>query len=1140
MRTKNAVALLLGLALLPLAAQLTSHLSAQPAPARLARPQGPCDIYEAAKAPCAAAHSTTRALYASYGGPLYQVLRKSDGRTLNINVVPASATDAGGYANAAAQDAFCANTTCWISLIYDQSPKKNHLYQAPRGAFLGQGMGGYNNVPLADAAPVTLNGHKVYGVYIVPGMGMRLNDAKGTAVDDQAQGQYWVIDGQHYNSGCCFNYGNAELHSRDDGNGTMESTHFGNSTSWFHGQPPGPWIMSDQENNLVGCVNPGSASKLCTNLPSISWRFVTAMIKGKPGTWASMGGDAQRGDVNVLFEGGRVDVTYDPMRKQGAILLGNGGDNSIASQGTFYEGAMTAATTYPSHETDKLVGANVVAARYDVPMLTVAPAASIAMPTGLQTFQPGSVQETAVRFTNTSGAAITNLRLSLTVPPGWSVAAASGATVASIAPGATVSATFRVTSGPAGFNGDMVARASWSGGGPVKSWQAVQKLRNGAPVKLNEFRIGDAANGTNAFIELYNAGGNEVDISNWSLTQHAVWQTIAADIRIPAGTKLAPRSFYLLGLSNSGLAVPAKAGDSTIHVRSVDGLKVGDTITVGGESRRITRVGTAAGPETTVWQPMPEGRSTLSVPKGATNVPVASVAGFKAGEKIALGYGAGYPATYGQTERYEIATVTTVGKPGAYPYLATEAVAGATNISVTNTADFSVGDRIRLDVDSVGHGIEHVTVKTVGSPAILLALQADAAAGATSITVRAGTGVFNNAAVNAGPGIAGLAVGQKLVVGNPGKTQLVTITAVSGANVTVTPALRQAHVAQEAVVGPGTGLELAAPLKFTHAGNLPFSNRGTGISFSPATSFARATNEPVLPLGTGITLDRPLAQNHAIHAVVRSEGVSTAGYQGPAPQQWFGGPALAPAGGSMVLRDANNRVVDSLNYGLIVDPWAAEGYHGVSGTGQAGCRAPAAAGRGGRGAQLTTNSSAGRIVDGRDTDSNCNDFMAQPATLLPEGGAVGSTNIKVAGASDFVPGQSVTIDVGANLETATITQVGTQGAATSAAAVAAGATEIPLGANQGGGAQAGFIAGQAVVIDNGANRESATVGAVQGGRGGARMTVTAPLRFAHPAGVPVAGTGLTLSAPLTKAHAPGAQVITDLPTPGAPNRYPRR
>jgi hypothetical protein len=66
----------------------------------------PCDIYSSGGTPCVAAHSTTRALYASYNGPLYQMRRSSDGTTTNI-----SPLSAGGVANAAAQDSFCAGTT---------------------------------------------------------------------------------------------------------------------------------------------------------------------------------------------------------------------------------------------------------------------------------------------------------------------------------------------------------------------------------------------------------------------------------------------------------------------------------------------------------------------------------------------------------------------------------------------------------------------------------------------------------------------------------------------------------------------------------------------------------------------------------------------------------------------------------------------------------------------------------------------------------------------------------------------------------------------------------------------------------------------------------------------------------------------
>src|SRR5215475_10319486 len=140
------------------------------------RPQGPCDIYAAAGTACVAAHSTTRALYASYEGPLYQVMRLSDNAVRNIGVVAPVASpfpDAGGYADAAAQDQFCADTTCFITKLYDQSPMHNDLTQAPRGGFSGPAMGGFNNLPIADMAPITIGGHKAYGIFIEPGMGLR-------------------------------------------------------------------------------------------------------------------------------------------------------------------------------------------------------------------------------------------------------------------------------------------------------------------------------------------------------------------------------------------------------------------------------------------------------------------------------------------------------------------------------------------------------------------------------------------------------------------------------------------------------------------------------------------------------------------------------------------------------------------------------------------------------------------------------------------------------------------------------------------------------------------------------------------------------------------------------------------------------
>src|SRR5665647_3717771 len=142
-KSRFLVILLLAL-ILPVAIMMMamSRIERNAAPSR---PEGPCDIYAAGGSPCVAAHSTTRALYASYKGPLYQVMRQSDGKTLDIGVVQPSEGDPGGYADAAAQDAFCADTYCWITVLYDQSPMHNDLTQAPRGGFSGPAMGGFNN-----------------------------------------------------------------------------------------------------------------------------------------------------------------------------------------------------------------------------------------------------------------------------------------------------------------------------------------------------------------------------------------------------------------------------------------------------------------------------------------------------------------------------------------------------------------------------------------------------------------------------------------------------------------------------------------------------------------------------------------------------------------------------------------------------------------------------------------------------------------------------------------------------------------------------------------------------------------------------------------------------------------------------------
>jgi hypothetical protein len=317
---------------------------------------GPCDIFQAASTPCVAAHSTVRALYGAYGGNLYQVRRASDKTTRDIPVV-----SPGGYADASAQDAFCSGTTCTISIIYDQSPNHNDVTKAPPGGWLHNGGLEAN----ATAARITANGHTVYGVYTtsnsdndVGAVGYRDNTTKGVATGDKPETIYAVLSGKRYNQYCCFDYGNAETDNNDDGNATMEALYYGTSTQWGKGAGAGPWVMADLENGLFAG---GSTAAQSTNTP-LTGDYVTGYLKGPSGNrFVLKGGDAQSGTLSTKYDGARP-TGYSPMKKQGAIVLGLGGDNSHTGQGTFFEGCMTAGV--PDDATDSAIQANIVAAGY--------------------------------------------------------------------------------------------------------------------------------------------------------------------------------------------------------------------------------------------------------------------------------------------------------------------------------------------------------------------------------------------------------------------------------------------------------------------------------------------------------------------------------------------------------------------------------------------------------------------------------------------------------------------------------------------------------------------------------------------------------------------------------------------------------
>ena len=148
-------------------------------------------------------------------------------------------------------------------------------------------------------------------------------------------------------------------------------------------------ILADLEDGMW------SASDQPGHAKSIQHAYVTAMLKGGSaskihanGHFAIKGGDSQAGELTVYYEGSRPKG-YSPMKKQGSIILGIGGDNSdrgigaftvtlhnriftlaqvpitsymCLAKGTFYEGVM--ARGFTSDATDAAIQKDIVAAGY--------------------------------------------------------------------------------------------------------------------------------------------------------------------------------------------------------------------------------------------------------------------------------------------------------------------------------------------------------------------------------------------------------------------------------------------------------------------------------------------------------------------------------------------------------------------------------------------------------------------------------------------------------------------------------------------------------------------------------------------------------------------------------------------------------
>jgi len=333
----------------------------------------PCDILAKGCNPCVTAHSTVRVIVSGYTGPLYQVCKgTSDPGPSSCKGTPQDIGAVEGYADAATQDTFCSGATCYITKIYDQTANHNDLEPSPPG-----GNKATPDYPAnATALPTSANGHKAYGIRIKPGMGYRtgctecnIKAGKGIATGDQPETEYMVSSKNYLINGCCFDYGNAETTSHDDGNGTMEAVYIGQGVIWGTGSGDPPWVMADLENGVYAGWEKKQDKGISTNT-TLPYEYISGVIVGDTrekncgkGRFAVYGGDATTGALKTMYDGIRPEkLGYVPMAKQGSLILGTGGDNSASGGGCFYEGVM--ATGVATKATIDALQDSIVAAGY--------------------------------------------------------------------------------------------------------------------------------------------------------------------------------------------------------------------------------------------------------------------------------------------------------------------------------------------------------------------------------------------------------------------------------------------------------------------------------------------------------------------------------------------------------------------------------------------------------------------------------------------------------------------------------------------------------------------------------------------------------------------------------------------------------
>ena len=224
------------------------------------RQTGPCDIYAAAGTP---AWPRTAPRARCTPPTTARSTRSCASRTArpwtSASSSPRAGPDAGGYANAAAQDAFCANTTCWITTHLRPVRQAQPPHPGAPRRIQRPGHGRLQQPP--DRRHGADHDQRPQGL-------RRLHRAGHGPPQQRRQGHRGRRPGRR----AVLGHQRPRTTTAAAASTTATPRPTAATTATAPWRPPtsatpppgiagtgtGPWIMTDQENNLVGCVNPAA------------------------------------------------------------------------------------------------------------------------------------------------------------------------------------------------------------------------------------------------------------------------------------------------------------------------------------------------------------------------------------------------------------------------------------------------------------------------------------------------------------------------------------------------------------------------------------------------------------------------------------------------------------------------------------------------------------------------------------------------------------------------------------------------------------------------------------------------------------------------------------------------------------------